>query len=225
MTRLGNAAVTHHNSLLGALTVHQARVILADPPWHFRTYSEKGWRKSAHAKYRCMTQEDIGALPVGALCAPDCLMVMWATAPHLPQALSVMESWGFTFKTAGAWAKQSRTGSHWAFGTGYLLRSAAEFFLIGTRGRITQLSRSSRNLLAAPVREHSRKPEAMYELVEATWPGPYVELFATHPREGWLSWGDGLLGDTATPHHMVATSWGYTTARIDDDNRTDAGHM
>jgi N6-adenosine-specific RNA methylase IME4 len=72
-----------------SLPRHQAGVILADPPWYFRTHSEKGWRKSAHAKYRCMALEDIAALPVADLCAPDCLMVMWATAPHLQQALSV----------------------------------------------------------------------------------------------------------------------------------------
>jgi N6-adenosine-specific RNA methylase IME4 len=117
---------------------------------------------------------------------------MWTTAPHLEQAMAVMAAWGLSYKTAGAWAKQSRTGNRWAFGTGYLLRSAAEFFLIGTRGRITQSSRASRNLIAAPIREHSRKPDEMYALSEATWPGPYLELFATHPRDGWLSWGDSL---------------------------------
>jgi N6-adenosine-specific RNA methylase IME4 len=174
------------------LPLHQARVVLADPPWYFRTHSEKGWRKSAHAKYQCMASADIATLPVADLCAPDCLLLLWSTAPHLPQALSVLAAWGFVFKTGVAWAKQSRTGNCWAFGTGYLLRSAAEFFLIGTRGRITQVSRGSRNLIAAPIREHSRKPDEMYALIEATWPGPYVELFATHPREGWRQWGDGL---------------------------------
>jgi N6-adenosine-specific RNA methylase IME4 len=183
--------VRPHSDLLDALPRHQARVMLVDPPWFFRTRSEKGWRKSAHSKYPCLALADIAALPVADLCGPDCLMVLWATAPHLLQAQSVLEGWGFTFKTAGAWAKQSRTGSCWAFGTGYLLRSAA--VLIGTRGRIPQLSRSSRNLIAAPIREHSRKPDEMYELIEANWPGPYVELFATHPREGWLSWGQGLV--------------------------------
>ena len=156
--------------------------------------------------------------------------MLWATAvgdgAASAPSIGGVEAWGFTFKTAGAWAKQSRTGSRWAFGTGYLLRSAAEFFLIGTRGRIAQLSRSSRNLLVAPIREHSRKPDAMYELIEGTWPGPYVELFATHAREGWLSWGDGLpLADSAKPHHMVAITGSSTTACDDDDNRTNAGDL
>jgi N6-adenosine-specific RNA methylase IME4 len=106
----------------------------------------------------------------------------------MPHALAVLDSWGFSFKTVAAWAKQSKSGRRWQFGTGYLLRSAAEFFLIGTRGRPQQLSRRSRNLIVAPVREHSRKPEEIYELIEATWPGPYVELFARYPRAGWSQW-------------------------------------
>jgi N6-adenosine-specific RNA methylase IME4 len=176
----------------GDLPLHQARVVLADPPWCFATRSPKGWAKSAHAKYTCMSLDDIAALPVADLCAPDCLLILWTTQTHIPQALIVMERWDMPFKTAGSWAKQTRTGKRWAFGTGYLLRSAAEFFLIGTCGRITQVSHSARNLIEAPVREHSRKPEAMYELIESTWPGPYLELFATHPREGWVSWGGSL---------------------------------
>jgi N6-adenosine-specific RNA methylase IME4 len=161
----------------------QARVVLADPPWHFATYSPKGWRKSAHAKYPCMTVDVIAGLPVRELCADDCLLALWSTQTHVPMALQVMAAWGFVFKTAGAWAKQSRTGAHWHFGTGYLLRSATEFFLIGTRGRIEQLTHDNRNLIVAPTREHSRKPEAMYALIERAWPGPYVELFAT-PKAG-----------------------------------------
>jgi N6-adenosine-specific RNA methylase IME4 len=139
-----------------------------------------------------MSIEAITALPVGELCADDCLLILWATQTHLPQALAVLAAWGFTYKSAGTWAKQSRTGRAWAFGTGYLLRSAAEFFLVGTRGRVQQTAHDARNLIVAPVREHSRKPDAIYELIERTWPGPYVELFATHPRVGWVSWGASL---------------------------------
>jgi N6-adenosine-specific RNA methylase IME4 len=170
------------------LPAGDAGVILADPPWSFATYSPKGWRKSAHAHYPCMDLADIQALPVAELAAPDCVLVLWTTQVHLLHALAVLEGCGFAFKTMGAWAKQSSTGRCWHFGTGYLLRSAAEFFLIGTRGSPQQLSRSSRNLLIAPVRQHSRKPDAMYDLIEATWPGPYLELFARYPRAGWHQW-------------------------------------
>jgi N6-adenosine-specific RNA methylase IME4 len=136
-----------------------------------------------------MLEEEIAALPVDDLCAEDCVLVLWTTQVHFPLALQVMRAWGFVPKTLGAWAKQSKTGRCWAFGTGYLLRSAAEFFLVGTRGQPTQLSRSSRNLIVAPVRGHSVKPGEMYELIEATWPGPYVELFARSTAPGWTAWG------------------------------------
>src|SRR5262249_4535928 len=138
--------------------------IMADPPWHFATWSPKGQRKSASQLYAVMGLYDIKALPVANLAAADCFLWLWATQAGLDQALSVMQSWGFEFKTTGAWAKQSPTGSSWAFGTGYLLRSAAEFFLIGTRGRPKPESRSERNLIVAPVREHSRKPDQAYEM-------------------------------------------------------------
>ena len=124
------------------LPLHSAGVVLADPAWSFVTYSPKGWRKSAHAHYPCMDLAEIQALPVVDLTALDCVLVLWSTQVHLPHALAVLEAWGFTFKTMGAWAKQSNTGRCWQFGTGYLLRSAAEFFLIGTRGHPQQLSRS-----------------------------------------------------------------------------------
>jgi N6-adenosine-specific RNA methylase IME4 len=180
------------------LPLHSAGVVLADPAWSFDTYSPKGWRKSAHAHYSCMDLAEIRAMPVADLAAPDSVLVLWSTQVHLPHAIAVVEDWGFAFKTMGAWAKQTSTGRCWQFGTGYLLRSAAEFFLIGTRGHPRQLSRSSRNLIVAPVREHSRKPDAMYDLIEATWPGPYVELFARHPRVGWSQWPDPTLARPAT---------------------------
>ena len=180
-------------SPFAGLPLHSAGVVLADPAWSFVTYSPKGWRKSAHAHYPCMDLAEIRAMPVADLAGPDSVLVLWSTQVHLLHAIAVLETWGFTFKTMGAWAKQSSSGRCWQFGTGYLLRSSAEFFLIGTRGRPPQLSRSSRNLIVAPVREHSHKPDAMYALIEATWPGPYVELFARHSRAGWHRWPELML--------------------------------
>lgn len=167
-----------------------ARCILADPPWYFRNFSAKGEEKNPVAHYDCMSTDDIAALPVSQLAAPDCALLMWATAPMLPDAISLMSAWGFTFKSAGAWAKQSKTGEKWAFGTGYCFRSAAEFFLLGTIGKPKIQSRSVRNLIVAPVREHSRKPDCQYEMAEQLFEGPYVELFSRTSREGWQSWGN-----------------------------------
>ena len=173
--------------------------ILADPPWAFGLRSEAGEAKSPQAHYGCMDLDAIKALPVSHLAAPDCLLVMWATAPMLPQAIDTMAAWGFRYVSAGPWAKQSKTGEKWAFGTGYVFRSAAEFFLVGVIGKPTYLSRSIRNLIVAPVREHSRKPDEMYAMVEALVPGPYVELFARQQRPGWDAWGNQTtkFGDAA----------------------------
>ncbi len=135
--------------------------LLVDPPWAFAKYSAKGEAKNTNAHYSCMHLNAINALPVHQLAASDCALIMWATAPMLPQAIDTMRAWGFTFKSAGAWAKQSSTGRKWAFGTGYCYRSAAEFFLLGTIGKPRQQVRNVRNLIVAPISEHSRKPEQM----------------------------------------------------------------
>ncbi len=164
--------------------------ILADPPWRFVNYSPAGEVKNPLAHYQCMNLDAIKALPVGHLAAPNCALVMWATAPLLPAAIDTMAAWGFTFKSAGAWAKQSSTGGKWAFGTGYCYRSAAEFYLLGTIGRPQQLVRNVRNLIVAPVREHSRKPDAMRADLERLWPGQRLELFGRQQSPGWDVWGN-----------------------------------
>lgn len=174
----------------GDLRLFTYGAILADPPWRFELYSSKGEEKSPQAQYACMSTPEIAALPVNHLAAPDSALVMWGTFPMLPDLLALMKAWGFTFKTGGAWAKQSSTGAKWAFGTGYVLRSAAELFVIGTIGKPQQRSRSERNLIVAPIREHSRKPEAMHGMIERLYPGPYLELFARERRPGWDAWGN-----------------------------------
>lgn len=174
----------------GDLQMFGYGAILADPPWYFRNFSAKGEAKNPVAHYACMSTADIAALPVTQLAKPDCALLMWATAPMLPDAISLMSAWGFTFKSAGAWAKQSSTGAKWAFGTGYCFRSAAEFFLLGTIGKPAIQSRAVRNLIVAPVREHSRKPEDQYAMVEALFAGPYLELFSRTSRPGWDAWGN-----------------------------------
>jgi N6-adenosine-specific RNA methylase IME4 len=176
----------------GALKPFHYGVLLADPPWYFRNFSAKGEVKNPVAHYACMDAEALKALPVNHLAAEDCAMFMWATAPMLPDAIELLKVWGFTFKSAGSWAKQSSTGAKWAFGTGYCFRSAAEFYLLGTRGKPKVRSRSVRNLIVAPVREHSRKPTALHENAEALFECPYCELFAREARQGWSAWGNDV---------------------------------
>ena len=175
----------------------QAGAVMVDPPWLSTTYSDKGRGKSVDRHYRPQSTDWIKALPVAAICAPDCAVVLWCPQTHVLIAGDVLAAWGFTFVTQGAWAKQSKTGQSWQFGTGHVLRSAAEFYLVGRLGRPKRRSCSVRNLIVAPVREHSRKPDQIYEDIEALWPGPYVELFARYPRPGWIQRGDQFTGGDA----------------------------
>lgn len=166
-------------------------VVLADPPWHFRTWTRTKQTKSPGNHYKLMKLADIQRLPVADIAAKDSICVMWATQAQLHHAIDTLDAWGFRFKTAGAWAKQSASGKKWAFGTGYLLRSAAEFYVIGTRGSIKSAVRNIRNLIVAPVREHSRKPDAMHESLEMMFPdAARLELFARERRAGWTTWGN-----------------------------------
>jgi N6-adenosine-specific RNA methylase IME4 len=174
----------------GDLKMFHYGLILADPPWLFANYSAKGEAKNPLAHYDCMDLDALKALPVNHLAAPDCALLMWACAPMLPEAIDLMAAWGFAFKSAGAWAKQSKTGEKWAFGTGYCFRSAAEFFLLGTRGAPRVRSRSIRNLIVAPVRQHSRKPDDLHRMAEQLYDGPRCELFARQQRPGWDAFGN-----------------------------------
>lgn len=186
-------------------------LIMADPPWSYEMRSENGYAKAPEAQYQTMPLADIKALPVEALAARNCLLWLWAVNPQLPQALEVMAAWGFTFKTAGTWLKRSTRGKV-SFGTGYILRSANEPFLIGTRGE-PKTTRSTRSAvithderftgewsdiwpngtvtIEASVREHSRKPDEAFQACDDLMPEVRkLELFSRTERKGWVTWGD-----------------------------------
>jgi N6-adenosine-specific RNA methylase IME4 len=177
------------------------QLVLSDPPWRFATYSAKGKeKKSAENHYATMDLDDIFALPVRDIMAKDSVCVMWATAPMLDNAMSLLAYWGFTYKTMGVWAKRSKTGAHWAFGTGYHLRSTCEPFLIGTTGKPKIGARDVRNLIESPVRLHSQKPDEMYGILERLYPCERrLEMFSRTARAGWTAWGNetGKLGAAA----------------------------
>lgn len=186
-------------------------LIMADPPWSYQMFSDKGYGKAPEGQYQTMPLAEIMALPVAALAAPDCLLWLWAVNPQLPQALEVLAAWGFTFKTAGTWVKRTTRGKV-AFGTGYVLRSSNEPFLIGTRGspKTTRATRSAvishderlaelgseiwpsgTVTIEATVREHSRKPDEAFRACEELMPeARRLELFSRTDRPGWTVWGD-----------------------------------
>ncbi|WP_226781853.1 MT-A70 family methyltransferase [Oceaniglobus trochenteri] len=182
------------------LTPFKYGAILADPPWAYVMRSEKGHAKSPEAQYSTMDIEAIKSLPVAQLAGPSCYLFLWSTWPHLPQAFEVMSAWGFAYVTGGSWLKRTKT---WKInmGTGYVLRSATEPFLVGKIGTPQISSRSERNIILAPEqvadsiesqrREHSRKPEEMRRMIERLLPRQFCcELFA---REAWSGndvWGN-----------------------------------
>jgi N6-adenosine-specific RNA methylase IME4 len=165
-------------------------LLLADCPWLYETYSEKGQAKSAQAHYDCMPTDEIASLNAGRLAGRDAICLMWATFPMLQDALRVMAAWGFDYKTGASWAKRSPRNRGWAFGSGYIFRSASELLLLGTTGDPQPRSKSIRNLIFAPVRGHSRKPDQVYGMAEALSVGPHIELFPRQRRRGWDSWGN-----------------------------------
>ncbi len=165
-------------------------LIMADPPWQFKTRSKKGvTAKGAGGQYDLMTLDDIKNMPIANIASKDCLLWLWATNPMLPQAFEVMKSWDFEFKTAGHWVKRTKHGKL-AFGTGYLLRCAGEPFLIGTRGK-PKTTRVVRSVVEGPIREHSRKPDEAFVEAERLMPeANRLELFSRQKRGGWDAWGN-----------------------------------
>ena len=173
------------------------RVVYADPPWRFRTYSAKGQGRSPEAHYPSMDLDAIKALPVAAWAAPDAVLLLWATDPLLPKALEVITAWGFTYKTVGFyWAKLNKGGGAQAFGQGDLFkglgfwtRANPEPCLLATRGKPKRRARDVDKLVVAPRREHSRKPDEVAGRIERLLEGPYLEMFARTSRPGWDAWG------------------------------------
>ena len=180
-------------------------LILADPPTRFTTWSKAGEAKSPQAQYATMSWEDLAALPVSQLARGDALLFLWACWPTLKQSIDLMEAWGFRYVTGGAWHKRTRHGKS-VFGTGYVLRSASEPFLIGKLGRPTTandvrniIETECLDLIDAEARGHSRKPDNQYDFCRRLAPGAlrFVELFARQRQPGWECWGNEVDKFTA----------------------------
>jgi N6-adenosine-specific RNA methylase IME4 len=173
------------------------RVIYADPPWTFATYSRKGKGRSAEAHYDCMSLAEIKALPVAEWAADDCVLLMWTTDPLLEKAFDVICAWGFTYKTVGFyWVKLNKSSPQLVYdkrsfftGLGFWTRANPEPCLLATRGSPHRRRADVPKLIVSPRREHSRKPDEVYERIEALCEGPYLEMFARSARPGWFPWG------------------------------------
>lgn len=168
------------------------KVILADPPWAFRAWSNKGMGRSAEQHYPTMGLEDIKALPVADLAAEDCVLFLWATFPMLKEALEVIDTWGFTYKTvAFTWVKENRKSPGLFWGLGYWTRANAEVCLLATRGSPKRQSAAVHQVILSPVERHSKKPDEVQErIVTLMGDVSRVELFARQETPGWDVWGN-----------------------------------
>jgi N6-adenosine-specific RNA methylase IME4 len=183
------------------LCAHHYGAILADAAWRFETWSERGRDRSPDRHYRTLPTEEIMALPVASLAAPDCVLFLWATWPMILHAFQVITAWGFTYKTcAFNWTKADASQIELfqddiddPFGeTGYWTRANTEPCLLATRGHPKRINADVRQAIIEPRREHSRKPDCVYERIERLIAGPYVELFARQRRAARHNWGNEL---------------------------------
>lgn len=170
-------------------------VVYTDPPWHWETWSDVGRIKTPDVHYPCMTDAELKEVPVADWCLPDCAMFMWTVDAMLLRSLSVMEAWGFQFKTVGFyWVKTTRLGKY-PLGQGSWTRGNPEMCLLGTRGSPKRMSRGVRKLMIAERGRHSEKPAETRERIEKLVDGPYLEMFARTRRHGWDAVGNDLDGE------------------------------
>ena len=169
-------------------------VLLADPPWRYDFSKSK--TRAIENQYPTMELAEIMALPVQLWAADAAVLYLWATAPKLPEALAVMNAWGFTYKTNMVWVKH-------CIGMGYWARGRHEHILIGTKGNFPAPAAPDRpdSVIEAPRRKHSAKPHELYEVLELAYPDlPKLEIFARARREGWQAWGNecNTIGSATT---------------------------
>jgi len=170
------------------------KTILADPPWQFQNRTGKMAPEHKRlSRYSTMTLADILALPVSKVVADTAHLYLWVPNALLPEGLDVLRAWGFQYKSNIVWHKVRKDGGPDGRGVGFYFRNATELCLFGVRGknaRTLSPGRRQVNILRTMKREHSRKPDEMYDLVESCSPGPYLELFARGTRNGWVGWGN-----------------------------------
>jgi N6-adenosine-specific RNA methylase IME4 len=168
--------------------------ILADPPWQFVNRTGKIAPEHRRlSRYATMTLEEIVALPVADIARPTAHLYLWVPNALLPDGLAVMAAWGFKYKSNLVWHKVRKDGGSDGRGVGFYFRNVTELILFGVRGsnaRTLSPGRSQVNLLATRKREHSRKPDEQYKIVEACSPAPFLELFARGTRKKWTTWGN-----------------------------------
>ncbi len=191
----------------------QFGTVLADPPWRFTNRTGKVAPEHRRlSRYDTMTVDDICALPIAPMLAPVSHCYLWVPNALLAEGLTVLRAWGFEYKSNIVWHKIRKDGGSDGRGVGFYFRNVTELVLFGVRGKNARTLAPGRrqvNLLATRKREHSRKPDEIFPIIEACSPGPRLELFARGTRPGWIVWGN-QAGDDYAPtwktyaHHSAS---------------------
>lgn len=178
------------------------RTVLADPPWQFRNKTGKVAPEHRRlSRYSTMPLEEICALPVEEICEDTAHLYLWVPNALLLEGIKVIHSWGFEYKTNLIWHKIRKDGGPDGRGVGFYFRNTTEILLFGTRGKKARTlapGRKQVNIIKSRKREHSRKPDEQYRLIEACSPGPYIELFARGSVANWTTWGNQAENYTPT---------------------------
>ena len=207
-------------SLLTAAEGHKFSTVLADPPWQFQNRTGKVAPEHKRLnRYSTMTLDEIMALPVPAITNDTAHLYLWVPNALLPDGLAVLAAWGFQYKGNIIWQKVRKDGEPDGRGVGFYFRNTTEIILFGVKGKNARTlapARSQVNVIKSQKREHSRKPDEQYPLIEACSPGPFFEMFARGSKPGWTTWGNqaedyeptwatysnhsgGMFTDLATP--------------------------
>ena len=187
------------NSFITSCGSNKYRTILADPPWQFQNRTGKVAPEHKRLnRYPTMSLEEIKKIPVEVAAEEKCHLYLWVPNALLPEGLDVMKAWGFEYKTNIVWEKIRIDGEPDGRGVGFYFRNVTELLLFGIKGRKNRTEKPARtqvNLIRARKREHSRKPDEIFPLIEACSSGPYLEMFARGVRKGWTLWGNQANGD------------------------------
>lgn len=194
MTQSSNDDTIQVTGLLEQFGNQRFRTILADPPWQFQNRTGKMAPEHRRlSRYNTMKLQDICELPVEILAEDTAHLYLWVPNALLPEGLRVMQAWGFQYKSNVVWHKIRKDGGPDGRGVGFYFRNVTELVLFGVRGKNARTLAPGRrqvNFLATQKREHSRKPDEFYKIIESCSPGPYLELFARGARPKWKVWGN-----------------------------------
>lgn len=192
------------------------QTVLADPPWRFANRTGKVAPEHRRLdRYGTMDLESIKSLPVADVTAKNAHLYLWVPNALLPEGLEVLQAWGFRYVSNVVWAKRRKDGGPDGRGVGFYFRNVTEPILFGVKGSMRTLApaRSTVNMIETRKREHSRKPDEQYDLIESCSPGPYLEMFARQAHPGWTAWGDES-GTNTQPRGKVHKGYGGGTIEV-----------